>query len=100
MGKKLYVGNLPYSTTDSSLQQLFSQAGNVDSAKVISDRETGRSKGFGFVEMSHDSDADEAVRRFNGADMDGRKINVNEARPQAPRESRSFDRAPRNHDNY
>ncbi len=98
VGKKLYVGNLPYRTTDGDLHQLFSQAGNVDSAKVISDRETGRSKGFGFVEMSSDSEADEAVRRFNGSNMDGRKINVNEARPQAPRESRGFDRAPRNQD--
>ncbi len=100
MGKKLYVGNLPYRTTDGDLHQLFSQAGAVESAKVISDRETGRSKGFGFVEMSSDADAEEAVRRFNGSNMDGRKINVNEARPQAPRESRGFDRAPRSHQDY
>lgn len=100
VGKKLYVGNLPYRTTDSDLHQLFSQAGDVESAKVISDRETGRSKGFGFVEMVQDADADEAVRRFNGSNLDGRKINVNEARPQAPRENRGYDRAPRSHQDY
>ena len=68
MGKKLYVGNLPYRTTDSDLHQLFSQAGVVDSAKVISDRETGRSKGFGFIEMANDGDADEAVLWKRGED--------------------------------
>ena len=98
MGKKLYVGNLAYSVTSEALEQMFLEFGAVTSAQVIQDRETGRSKGFGFVEMSSDSDADEAVRRFNGSNLDGRKINVNEARPQAPRESRGYDRAPRNQD--
>ena len=86
MGKKLYIGNLPYSATDNDLQQLFSQAGVVESAKVISDRDTGRSKGFGFVEMSTDQEAAEAIKKLDGATMDGRKIAVNEARPQAPRD--------------
>lgn len=86
MGKKLYVGNLPYSVTDDSLQQRFEEFGAVSSAKVITDRETGRSKGFGFVEMESDSDADMAIEKLNGAQMDGRAINVSEARPQAPRE--------------
>lgn len=88
MGKKLYIGNLPYSATDNELQQLFSQAGVVESAKVISDRDSGRSKGFGFVEMSTDSEAAEAIKKLDGVTMDGRKIAVNEARPQAPRDNR------------
>jgi len=88
VGKKLYVGNLPYQTTDGDLQQLFSQCGVVASAKVISDRDTGRSKGFGFVEMSTDQEAADAIRRFDGTSYEGRKIAVNEARPQAPRENR------------
>jgi RNA recognition motif-containing protein len=86
MGKKLYVGNLPYSVDDETLHQRFSEFGAVSSAKVITDRETGRSKGFGFVEMDSDSDADTAMDRLNGAQMDGRAINVSEAKPQAPRE--------------
>ena len=86
MGKKLYVGNLPFSVNDSSLQSHFSAIGNVTSAKVITDRDTGRSKGFGFVEMSDDSEADEAIRALNGSDLDGRALNVSEARPQAPRD--------------
>ena len=86
MGKKLYVGNLPYSTTDSSLQAHFAQAGNVTSAKVITDRDSGRSKGFGFVEMSTDQEAADAITKLNGQPMDGRPIMVSEARPQAPRE--------------
>ena len=86
MSKKLYIGNLPYSATDSALQQLFSQAGVVESAKVISDRDTGRSKGFGFVEMSTEAEAAAAIKKLDGATLDGRKIAVNEARPQAPRE--------------
>jgi RNA recognition motif-containing protein len=89
MGKKLYVGNLPYSATDQVLFDTFSQCGNVESAKIIIDRETGRSKGFGFVEMSTDEEATDAIEKFNGADYDGRAITVNEARPQAPRENRS-----------
>ena len=86
MGKKLYVGNLPYSITDDGLHSAFAEFGAVSSAKVITDRETGRSKGFGFVEMESDSDADMAIEKLNGAQMDGRAINVSEARPQAPRE--------------
>lgn len=86
MAKKLYVGNLPYSVDDEALHHHFAQFGAVDSAKVIMDRETGRSKGFGFVEMSDDSAADAAIEKGNGADLNGRAINVSEARPQAPRE--------------
>ncbi|MGE3263007.1 MAG: RNA recognition motif domain-containing protein [Bacteriovoracia bacterium] len=86
MGKKLYVGNLPYSATDDSLAQHFSQAGQVESAKVIMDRDSGRSKGFGFVEMGSDSDATKAIETLNGQMLDGRALNVSEARPQAPRE--------------
>lgn len=86
MAKKLYVGNLPYSVDDEALHQHFAQFGAVESAKVITDRETGRSKGFGFVEMSDDSSADQAIERGNGAELSGRAINVSEARPQAPRE--------------
>ena len=85
MGKKLYVGNLPYSANDDSLKAIFEQAGTVESAKVIMDRETGRCKGFGFVEMSTDEQADEAVKKLNDADFEGRAMKVAEARPQAPR---------------
>lgn len=86
MAKKLYVGNLPYSVDDEALHQHFAQFGAVDSAKVIMDRETGRSKGFGFVEMADDSAADAAIEKANGIELNGRAINVSEARPQAPRE--------------
>ena len=86
MGKKLYVGNLPFSATDDALQQVFAQAGTVESAKIITDRDTGRSKGFGFVEMSTEQEAADAISKFNGADYEGRAITVSEARPQAPRE--------------
>ena len=86
MGKKLYVGNLPFSATDGSLTDMFSQCGTVDSAKVITDRDTGRSKGFGFVEMSNDAEATAAINKFNGSDFEGRPMTVNEARPMAPRE--------------
>ncbi len=85
MGKKLYVGNLPFSATDQSLMETFSQCGKVESAKIITDRDTGRSKGFGFVEMSSDSEAQTAISKFNGTDLDGRAITVNEARPMEPR---------------
>lgn len=88
MGKKLYVGNLSFSITEESLQQLFAQAGTVESATVITDRATGRSKGFGFVEMSSDQEATDAIAKLNGTDVEGRAITVSEARPQAPRESR------------
>ena len=88
MGKKLYVGNLPYAATEQALADAFSQCGKVESAKIITDRETGRSKGFGFVEMSTDEEAQSAISKFNGADYDGRTMTVNEAKPMAPRENR------------
>jgi len=86
MGNKLYVGNLPFSATDDSLREMFAQAGQVESARIITDRDTGRSKGFGFVEMSTEQEASEAIKRFNGTELDGRSLTVNEARPMAPRE--------------
>ena len=85
MGKKLYVGNLSYSVTSESLSQVFSAFGKVMSSDVIMDRETGRSKGFGFVEMSTDAEAAAAIAGTTGTDVDGRALTVNEARPQAPR---------------
>jgi RNA recognition motif-containing protein len=86
MGNKLYVGNLPFSATDDSLRELFAQSGTVGSATIITDRDTGRSKGFGFVEMSSDQEAADAITKFNGTNFEGRTITVNEARPKAPRE--------------
>jgi RNA recognition motif-containing protein len=86
MGKKLYVGNLPFSATEETLAEAFAAHGTVASAKIITDRDSGRSKGFGFVEMSSDSEAMEAINKLNGADWGGRPMTVNEARPQAPRE--------------
>jgi RNA recognition motif-containing protein len=86
MGNKLYVGNLPFSATDDSLREMFQQAGSVESARVITDRDSGRSKGFGFVEMSTEQEAADAINKFNGADFEGRSLTVNEARPMAPRE--------------
>jgi RNA recognition motif-containing protein len=86
MGKKLFVGKLPFSATDRDLNEIFSQVGQVVSAKVIMDRETGRSKGFGFVEFSTDEEAANAITQFNGADYNGFAMVVNEARPMAPRE--------------
>jgi RNA recognition motif-containing protein len=82
MGKKLYVGNLPYTVTDSELQQMFAAHGAVTSAQVIMDRETGRSKGFGFVEMGSDAEAQAAITALNGQQMAGRPLTVNEARPK------------------
>jgi cold-inducible RNA-binding protein len=82
MGKKLYVGNLAYSVTDSTLQQIFSAHGNVTSAQVIMDRDTGRSKGFGFVEMGSDQEAQAAIGALNGTEVEGRSLTVNEARPK------------------
>ena len=82
MGKKLYVGNLPYTVTDSELQQMFEVHGAVTSAQVIMDRETGRSKGFGFVEMGGDAEAQAAITALNGQQMGGRPLTVNEARPK------------------
>ena len=83
MGKKLYVGNLAYTITDSQLEQLFSVHGAVQSAQVIMDRDTGRSKGFGFVEMSNSAEAEAAIGALNGVEKDGRSLTVNEARPKA-----------------
>lgn len=88
MAKKLYVGGLPYSTTQDALKEAFSQAGVVSSATVITDRMSGRSKGFGFVEFENDDDAAKAIEMFNGKEFEGRKIIVNEARPLEPRPPR------------
>lgn len=85
MGKKLYVGNLPFSATDEVLAQTFSAYGEVESAKIITDRDSGRSKGFGFVEMASEDAAQEAISKLNSSSLDGRTITVNEARPMAPR---------------
>jgi RNA recognition motif-containing protein len=85
MGNKLYVGNLAYAVRDDDLQQAFAQFGTVTSAKVMMDRETGRSKGFGFVEMSSDQEAQAAIAALNGTAVDGRNITVGEARSQAGR---------------
>ncbi|MBI3465735.1 MAG: RNA-binding protein [Planctomycetes bacterium] len=85
MGKKLYVGNLTYNVTSSSLEEMFAQFGTVRSAEVIQDRDTGRSKGFGFVEMADDNAAREAIAGMNGKEFDGRALTVNEAKPREPR---------------
>jgi RNA recognition motif-containing protein len=82
MGRKLYVGNLPYSATEQALIDKFSEYGTVDSANLITDRDSGQSKGFAFVEMSRDSEANAAIAALNGADYDGRPMKVNEAKPQ------------------
>ncbi len=89
MGNKLYVGNLPYSVRDSDLEQSFGQFGTVTSAKVMMERDTGRSKGFGFVEMGSDAEALAAVEGMNGAPLGGRSLVVNEARPMEPRPPRT-----------
>lgn len=88
MAKKLYVGSLSYSTTDASLRDFFAGAGTVESASVLTDRMTGRSRGFGFVEMANDEDAQRAVEMFNGKELDGRRIIVNEARPMSEKPPR------------
>jgi RNA recognition motif-containing protein len=82
MGKKLYVGNLTYDTTDSALEQMFAAYGTVQSAQVIMDRDTGRSKGFGFVEMGSDQEAQAAIAALHGKQVDGRSLTVNEAKPK------------------
>ena len=87
MSKKLYVGNLSFSSTDQTLMDVFSQCGTVETAKVIVDRDSGRSKGFAFVEMSSDSEAAASINKFNGYELDGRALNVSEAKPQAPRDN-------------
>jgi RNA recognition motif-containing protein len=85
MGKKLYVGNLSYDVTDSSLSQMFEAHGMVQSAQVIMDRDTGRSKGFGFVEMGSDQEAQNAIKAMNGKELGGRSLTVNEAKPREER---------------
>ena len=91
MASKLYVGNLSYQTTGAQLESLFAQAGTVVEAVVIQERDTGRSKGFGFVEMADEATATAAIERFNGAELDGRTLKVAEAKPRAPRRE-SFSR--------
>ncbi len=90
MAKKLFVGGLSYDTTDATLKEIFSEAGSVESAVVITDKFSGRSKGFGFVEMSNDDEAAKATEMFNGKEIDGRKVTVNEARPLEPRPRGGF----------
>jgi len=89
MGNKLYVGNLPYTVRDQDLQQAFGAFGNVSSAKVMMERDTGRSKGFGFVEMGSDAEAQSAIQGMNGQSLGGRSLVVNEARPMEPRPPRT-----------
>ena len=90
MKKKLYVGNLSFETTESELQELFGQAGRVETVRIITDRETGRSKGFGFVEMQ--TGGDEAIAEMNGKEFNGRALTVNAARPMSSRDERGFKR--------
>ena len=85
---KLYVGNLSFQTSSEDLQQLFAQAGTVESAAVVEDRDTGRSRGFGFVEMASKEDGEKAIEQFNGTDLNGRNLTVNEARPREDRGNR------------
>ena len=85
MGNKLFVGSLPFETTDAELSEVFSKAGTVESANVITDRNTGRSRGFGFVEMSSDEEAKKAIEELNGTDLKGRNIVVSEAKPREER---------------
>ena len=82
MGKKLYVGNLPYDTAETQLQDLFAQAGTVDTVSVVRDRETGRARGFAFVEMGSDEEAQQAINQLNSYELGGRALTVNEARPK------------------
>jgi RNA recognition motif-containing protein len=84
----IYVGNLPWSITEESLKSLFTEYGSVDAARIITDRDSGRSKGFGFVEMNNDSEAQEAIEALNGKEVDGRALRVNEARPATENNSR------------
>ncbi len=86
MSKKLYVGNLPYSATENSLKEMFAQFGTVESVSVITDRYTGQSKGFGFIELANKTEADAAIDKMNGSELDGRTLKVSEAKPQAPRD--------------
>ena len=88
MGKKIYVGNLSFNVNDQALAELFSQFGEVATAKIVMDRDSGRSKGFAFVEMTTESEAASAIEKLNGTDFSGRALNVSEAKPMAPRENR------------
>ncbi len=88
MSMKLYVGNLSFQTSSEDLQQLFAEAGTVESASVVEDRETGRSRGFGFVEMSSKEEGEKAIEQFNGKEVNGRNLNVNEAKPREDRGGR------------
>lgn len=95
MAKRLYIGGLSFDTTEAGLQEAFSQAGTVEKAQIVLDRMSGRSRGFGFVEMSTDEEAAKAIELFNGKELDGRTLTVNEARPmteRAPRRSGGFNR--------
>jgi len=92
MAKKLYVGGLSYSTTEPTLKSEFSKAGTVETAVVIMDKMTGRSKGFGFVEMATEEEAQKAIEMFDGKELDGRKVKVNEAKPLEPRAPRAPNR--------
>jgi cold-inducible RNA-binding protein len=87
MGKKIYVGNLSFQTTETDLSDMFGEFGRVESAKIITDRDTGRSKGFGFIEMSDDAAAEKAITLLNGKEVNGRSLTVNEARPMERRDS-------------
>jgi RNA recognition motif-containing protein len=89
MAKKLYVGGIAYATSNDGLKDAFAKAGTVTSATIIMDKMTGRSKGFGFVEMSNDAEADAAIQMWNGQELEGRKLTVNEARPMEPRAPRT-----------
>jgi cold-inducible RNA-binding protein len=100
VNKKLYVGNLPYTTTEDQLQELFSQAGEIAQVIVIKDRDTGRSKGFGFVEMETEAGAEEAIKRFNGYSINNRPLTVNEARPREERPNGGFRRERRDEERY
>lgn len=85
MGKKIYVGNLSYNIDDQALADVFAQFGQVESSRIVTDRESGRSKGFGFVEMSTEDEAAQAIEKLNGSDLAGRAMNVSEAKPMAPK---------------
>jgi cold-inducible RNA-binding protein len=89
MAKKIFVGNLSFQTTDAALNDMFGEVGQVESVQIITDRDTGRSKGFGFVEMSDDAAANKAIERFNGKEVNGRALTVSEARPMERRDSGS-----------
>jgi cold-inducible RNA-binding protein len=99
MAKKLYVGNLAYSTTQEQLQALFSQAGEIAEITLITDRDTGRPKGFGFISMATDEGAQEAIKRFNGYSLDNRPLTVNEARPREERSGGGYGGGDRRRDN-